>query len=119
MARWKKNKQYYLSYKASQEMLVDQLVGVLEIEVGNYIYKAYKDELYINKGDYGNEYGLDIYIKSPDLEDYCDADDRMLLHLHPEDILYAILNHIEISKDMIDTYNKYKEEEQKNEKSKK
>ena len=119
MAKWKNNKQYYLSYKASQEMLVDQLVGVLEIEVGNYIYKVSKDELYINKGNYGDKYGLYIYIKSPDLKDYDDADDRMLLHLHPEDILYAILNHTEISKNMIDTYNKYKEEEQKNEKSKK
>ena len=83
------------------QFVVDQLIGLFEIDFGNYLY--FETGLYLHYDRWANG-GLDIYIFDPDycftnrwdkIDFYVDGVDDILLieHLHSDDILYFILNY--------------------------
>lgn len=112
--------------------LVDQIEGLLDIEIGNYIYEETNDKLSIHINRYLNG-GLDIYIYDQDFcilndfdmidfnQDINNIDDILMIeHLHYEDILWFIMNFKEEKKEMIKRIDRYIEWKEKyNEENKK
>ena len=108
-------------YEQMHQFIIDQIIGMIEIDVGNYLYKweGYKVDLHFNKRS--NE-GLDVYINDPE---YCiinefnklefnddNIDDILTVeHLHQEDMLWFIMNYQQekqVMKDRVDKYIKFK-----------
>lgn len=88
--------------------LVDQLIGMIGITYkgplpknGKYFHNQFK----FRRTDYNGYYGLDIYIVDNSMYEYDDT--LEVLHLHPEDILWAILNINTINKYISDAINHY------------
>ncbi len=117
-----------LIQEAIHDELETQIEGLINIEVGNYLYESKGKldlDLYIEKGC-----GIDVYVFDRDFAKYDDnkrmyfkeyfytdlgaIDDlAMVGHYHYDDLLYLILNFDKEKKSMrkrVDTYIKWKEE---------
>ena len=92
------------------EELLDQLEGLINAEIGTYIYNMEEQnnikhftknslEVFIDRG--GN--GLDVYVKPQRKLHLNECDDYMVGHYHPDDLLYLILNWEKEKQSMIDT----------------
>ena len=103
--------------------LVDQIEGLIQIEVGNYLYSKGIPASTIHFDRWING-GMEAYIFDEDIAtldiwnkiqtDYEDI--LMIAHLHYEDMLYFILNFDKEKKKMfeyIDKYLKFKEDYEK------
>ena len=104
-------------YEQIYQFIVDQIVGMIEIDIGNYLYEweGYNLQLHFDKWSNG---GLDVYINDPE---YCtvnefdklefnddDIDDVLMIeHLHQEDMLWFIINYQQEKQVMKDRVNKY------------
>ena len=97
------------------QFLVDQIIGLIEIDIGNYLYDKAGKNLYFNRYING---GLDIYIFDDDYDfvdeygliDFSDPniDDVLEIeHLHKEDMLYFLFNYEKEKHKMIERINKY------------
>lgn len=112
--------------------IADQIEGLIDIEIGNYLYEKAKSKFSLHYNRWVNG-GIDIYIFD---EDFCtindfdkidfttepfDIDDLLIIeHLHYEDILWFIMNFKEEKKKMIKRIDQYIEwKERYNEKNKK
>ena len=101
------------------QFIVDQIIGMIEIDIESYLFKILGLRLHFNRWSNG---GLDIYINDPE---YCtvnkfdklefnddDIDDILIVeHLHEEDMLWFIMNYQQekqVMKDRIDKYIKFK-----------
>lgn len=100
--------------------LTDQIQGLIEIEVGNYLYSKGIPASYIHFDRWSNG-GIEVYIFDEEIASLdkrgkiqTDYEDILLLaHLHYEDMLYFILNFGKEKKRMfeyVDRYLKFKED---------
>lgn len=100
--------------------LVDQIEGLINIEVGNYLYSKGIPASYIHFDRWTNG-GIDAYIFDEDIASLdkwnkiqTDYEDVLLIaHLHYEDMLYFVLNFEKEKKRMfeyVDRYLKFKED---------
>lgn len=97
------------------QFLIDQIIGLIEIDIGNYLYEKANFSLHFDRWTNG---GLDVYIFDPNYctvdkwnkiefnDDYID-DILMIEHLHEEDMLWFILNYQQEKKKMIEKVDKY------------
>lgn len=112
--------------------IADQIEGLIDIEIGNYLYEKAKSKFSLHYNRWANG-GIDIYIFD---EDFCKINDfdkmeftvepfgiddlLMIEHLHYEDILWFLMNFdkekVKI-KQKVDEYIRWKEKY--NEKNKK
>ena len=97
------------------QFIIEQIIGLIEIDIGNYLYDKINKSLYFNRYING---GLDVYIFDNDysfidkygLINFNDSniDDIFEIeHLHKEDMLYFILNYKKEKQKMIERVNKY------------
>lgn len=111
--------------------IADQIEGLIDIEIGNYLYEKAKSKFSLHYNRWANG-GIDIYIFD---EDFCtindfdkidftvepfDIDDLLMIeHLHYEDILWFIMNFKEEKRKMVKRVDRYIEWKEKyNEKNK-
>ena len=91
------------------EELLDQLEGLINIELGTYIYNMEEQnnfkhftkdslEIFVDRG--GN--GLDVYVKPMRKIHIDEYDKYMVGHYHSDDLLYLILNWEKEKQFMID-----------------
>ena len=106
-------------------LIADQIEGLIDIEIGNYLYEKAKSKFSLHYNRWANG-GIDIYIFD---EDFCtindfdkidftiepfDIDDLLMIeHLHYEDILWFIMNFKEEKKKMIKRIDRYVEWKEK------
>lgn len=126
-----------LIQKSVHQELIKQIKGLINIEVGNYLYRN-KGKLNLDLYIDGND-GIDVYIYDKDFakitkdnqfyfKEYFETnnglmidDKSMLGHYHSDDLLYLLMNFKEEKKNMrknVDEYISWKEQ-YLNEKNKK
>ena len=119
--REKKNRGEIYSFVA------DQIEGLIDIEIGNYLYEESDGKLSLHYDRWANG-GIDIYIydnqfcqidkwdKIDFTQKYIDAplpNMLMIEHLHYEDILWFIMNFKEEKKEIIKRIDRYIEWKEK------
>ena len=116
--------------------VADQIEGLIDIEIGNYLYEESNGKLSLHYDRWTNG-GIDVYIydnqfceinkwdkidfTKEDINMPLPIDDMLMIeHLHYEDILWFIMNFKEEKKEMIKRIDRYIEWKEKyNEKNKK
>ena len=102
--------------------IADQIEGLIDIEIGNYLYEKSKSKFSLHYNRWVNG-GIDVYIFDEDfctINDFDKMDLLMIEHLHYEDILWFLMNFDKEKVKMKQRVDKYIEWKEKyNEKNKK
>lgn len=106
MRKKKEEKLIELAKEGCRQELINQIIGLFVIEIGNILEEKNIPYETINSGG-----SIDMYIWNPEFEDdgYF-GDLTHLVHLHPDDLLWGILNIQELKQramEQIDRYCKY------------